>query len=354
MTTVASAVPAPAAAMVTAFVGAPAAGTATDAVGAPATSAVTAAVYGPAAASATAAVDASVDGAVTARNLDGALLAATAVSGSPAGGVSGCTQDTTGLSDLPLSTAPVRPLVASSGGSSAPAAAASSSIAAGAAAGAAAALERAAAAASNRNSPLMRRLAKYVSAITGKGASAVPTAALRALGALVAAAEKAETHLCLGLLVHASGVDTAGNVGFLTLAGKGKYAGPDVLRVLSDVHQFARAGDVLSQDALAHGSRSARLVGSATRTTPVVAPLPAISDEDMELHELMSSPFDDDLPPPVEWQRLAGRVCRSRSHAPLNASEETEPSTDSVAAPSTTGMPFLVEAILHPPVYMPE
>jgi len=340
--------------MVTAFVGAPAAGTATDAVGAPDTSAVTAAVYGPAAASATAAVDASVDGAVTARNLEGALLAATAVAGSLAGGVSGCTQHTTGLSDMPLSTAPVRPLLASSGGSSAPAAAASSSIAAGTAGGAAAALERAAAAASNRKSPLMRRLAKYVSAITGKGASAVPTAALRALGALVAPAEEAETHLGLGLSVHASGVDTAGNVCFLTLAGKGKYAAPDVLRVLSDVHQFARAGDVLSQDALAHGSRSARLVGSATRTTPVVAPLPVISDEDMELHELMTSPFDEDLPPPVEWQRLARRVFRSRSHAPLHASEETEPSTDSVSAPSTTGMPFLVESILPPPVYIPE
>jgi len=72
-----------------------------------------------------------------------------------------------------------------------------------------AALERGAAAASNRNSPLMRRLATYVAAITGKGMAAVPTTTLRALGALVSAAEEAEAQLGLCVLVYASGVDAA-------------------------------------------------------------------------------------------------------------------------------------------------
>jgi len=150
-----------------------------------------------------------------------------------------------------LSIAAVRAPVTSGAANSATAAIVSASVAARTAAGAVAAVERAAAAASDQNSPLLRRLSKYVSAITGKGASAVPTGALRALGALVAAAEEAEAHLGLGLLVHASGVDAAGNVGFLTLAGKGKYSDPEVLRVLSDVHRFVRSGDVLSMLSMA-------------------------------------------------------------------------------------------------------
>jgi len=350
-----AAIGAPAVTTATAYVGGPAAAAATASLGAPATAAATAVPGVPAAVVAPAAVGESAEGAVTARNLEGALLAATAGAATIAGGASGGPHAPAGRADIPLSNALERAPVASGAASSAPAATVPVSGAAGTAAGAAAARERGAAAASNRNSPLMRRLAKYVSAVTGKGASAVPTAALRALGALVAAAEEAEAHLGLGLLVHASGVDAAGNVGFLILAGKGKYADPDVLRVLSDVHQFARAGDVLPKDKLASGSRSARLVGAATRPTPVVAPLPAISDEDMELNELMTSPFDDDLPPPVEWQRLARRVCRSRSHTPPHASEEeTDRSTDAIPAPATTSMPFQVESILPPPVYMPE
>jgi len=69
----------------------------------------------------------------------------------------------------------------------------------------------------------------------------------------------------------------------------------------------------------------------------------------------MTSPFEEDLPPPVEWQRLARRVYRSRSHTPPDASEgDTERSTDAMPAPTATSMPFLVDSILPPPVNMIE
>jgi len=181
----------------------------------------------------------------------------------------------------------------------------------------------------------MCRLAKYVAAITGKGTPSVPTSTLRALGALVSAAEEAEAHIGISLLGHASGVDAAGNVGFLTLAGKGRYEDPDVLRVLSDVHQYERCADVLAQASLPCGSRSARLVGAATRSTPSVSLLPPITDEDMELYDVMTSPFDDEVPPPVEWQRLARRVVRSRSNSPTPAStDEGSGSGDGAPAPA--------------------
>jgi len=205
-----------------------------------------------------------------------------------------------------------------------------------------------------------------VAAITGKGMAAVPTTTLRALGALVSAAEEVEAHLGLCVLVHASGVDAAGNVGYLTLAGKGRYEDPDVLRVLSDVHQYARCADVLAQASVPCGSRSARLVGAATRPTPFVSPLPPISDEDMELYDVMTSPFDDELPPPVEWQRLARRVMRSRSNSPTPASPDegdssgggapapADGSSDGAPPPVDSRVPFLPGAIPPPPVYMPE
>jgi len=159
----------------------------------------------------------------------------------------------------------------------------------------------------------------------------------------------------VGLLVHASGVDVAGNVGYLTLAGKGKYADPEVLRVLSDVHQYARSGDVLSQASLPCGSRSARFVGAATHSAPPLAPLPAISDEDMELYDVMTSPFDNELPPPLEWQRLARRVARSLSTtSPQSSSHEGGESGGGIRAPVDARMPYLLESILLPPVYEPE
>jgi len=161
-------------------------------------------------------------------------------------------------------------------------------------------------AARNDKHPALHRLSRFVSAV--KGVWRVDDATLEATAGIVAAATSIQTrNPNLMVMVHMSGVDPAGSIAWASIYGTGRAVDSDVLRVMSQVHQFIRGRDSLRGIALPVGGDPARIVDDESTMHGELPDGMSVKD----YLEIMTSVMDDDLPPPLSVQRMARHMSRT-------------------------------------------
>jgi len=161
-------------------------------------------------------------------------------------------------------------------------------------------------AARNDKHPALHRLSRFVSAV--KGVGRVDDATLEATAGSVAAATSIQTrNPTLRVMVHMSGVDPAGSIAWASIYGTGRAVDSDVLRVMSQVHQFIRGRDSLRGIALPVGGDPARLVDDDSTMHGELPDGMSVKD----YLDIMTSVTDDDLPPPLSVQRMARHMSRT-------------------------------------------
>lgn len=148
----------------------------------------------------------------------------------------------------------------------------------------------------------LTRLASYLSVV--KGTPMVRRSTLRSSAAIVAACKSIETaNPELRLSVHLSGVNPAGTISWVNLFGSGRLLDPEVLRVQSQVHQYARGQDGLVRAGAALRCAPAHLVGTYPAGENPVRPVaeagtperPVRMMTQEEWVELMTPPGDNVL-----------------------------------------------------------
>jgi len=200
-------------------------------------------------------------------------------------------------------------------------------------------------AARGSQNPALHRLSRYVAAV--KGVGRVDDSTLQATAAMVSAASTIEKiNPKVRLLVHMSGVDPAGSVAWANIYGAGRAVDSDVLRVMSQVHQFIQGRDSLRGITLPIGGEPARLVDDDSIIDGVLPEGMTTKD----YLDIMTSAVDADLPPPLSIQRMARRMSRTAaglSFDKLNSESDSSGSEDWVR------LPFTLESADPPPPYQP-
>jgi len=200
-------------------------------------------------------------------------------------------------------------------------------------------------AARGSQNPALHRLSRYVAAVKGVGRVDDPT--LQATAAMVSAASTIEKiNPEMRLLVHMSGVDPAGSVAWANIYGAGRAVDSDVLRVMSQVHQFIRGRDSLRGITLPIGTEPARLVDDDSIIDGVLPEGMTTKD----YLDIMTSAVDADLPPPLSIQRMARRM--SRTAAGLSI-DKLNSESDSSGSEDWVWLPFTLESAVPPPPYQP-
>lgn len=185
----------------------------------------------------------------------------------------------------------------------------------------------------------------YVAAV--KGGGRVDDKTLAATADMVAAATRLEElNPTLRMMVHMSGVDGAGAVTFASIYGTDRAVDSDVLRVMSQVHQFVRGRDSLRGVTLPVGGRPAQLVDDDSQGFGTLPPGMTLRD----YVDLMTSAADDLLPPPLSIQRMARRLSRTAAGlSPVGPSSES----DSSGSEKLPGTAFTLEAAERPSPHNP-
>jgi len=180
-----------------------------------------------------------------------------------------------------------------------------------------------------------------------KGAGRVDDPTLQAAAAMVSAANTIEKiNPEVRLLVHMSGVDPAGSIAWANIYGAGRAVDSDVLRVMSQVHQFIRGRDSLRGITLPIGGEPARLVDDESIIDGVLPDGMTTKD----YLDIMTSAVDADLPPPLSIQRMARRM--SRTAAGLSI-DRLNSESDSSGPEDWGRLPFTLESADPPPPYQP-
>jgi len=200
-------------------------------------------------------------------------------------------------------------------------------------------------AARGSQNPALHRLSRYVAAVEGVGRVDDPT--VQATAAMVSAASTTEKiNPEVRLLVHMSGVDPAGSVALANIYGAGRAVDSDVLRAMSQVHQFIRGRDSLRGITLPIGGEPARLVEDDSIIDGVLPEGMTTKD----YLDIMTSAVDADLPPPLSIQRMARRMLRTAAGLSIDMLNSE---SDSSGSEDWVQLPFTLESADPPPPYQP-